>query len=293
MDYGRRVYGTNSKKHITFMSEITDKYVQSIGGKFTAGTKQPYLYDNYHTMQYLYNQKKQYLGGIPATLEDLGLTSAIAPDASNLNTFIAPDASNLNTLFSVTFDGTYADLVTGLLPILIVGNNSLTTYGGQPCVLLHIPKDDDLAAVTIFWCPIFNINKNSFSLSWNILGGADCFIGCAIAGDILESNGYPGDISVGFQYTGTVVVSSTDQYGTDLINYETPTSYFTDNVWHSFNVTLNNGILTVKLNNNIILTQALYVSFFSNITTIAIGISNNGSNSVDVYFDSIKVENVT
>lgn len=282
MDYGRRVYGTNSKKHITFMSEITDKYVQSIGGKFTAGTKQPYLYDNYHTMQYLYNQKKQYLGGIPATLEDLGLTSAIAPDASNLN-----------TLFSVTFDGTYADLVTGLLPIATVGNNSLTTYGGQPCVLLHIPKDDDLKAVLISWCPIFNINKNSFSLSWNILGGADCLIVCAIAGGMLESIEYPGNITVGFQDTGTVVVSSTDQYGTDLINYATPTSYFTDNVWHSFNVTLNNGILTVKLNNNIILTQALDVSFVSNITTIAIGIANNGSNSVDAYFDSIKVENVT
>jgi hypothetical protein len=282
MDYGRRVYGTNSKKHITFMSEITDKYVQSIGGKFTAGTKQPYLYDNYHTMQYLYNQKKRYLGGIPATLEDLGLTSAIAPDASNLN-----------TLFSVTFDGTYADLVTGLLPIATVGNNSLTTYGGQPCVLLHIPKDDDLAAVTIFWCPIFNINKNSFSLSWNILGGADCLIVCGIGGGMLESIEYPGNITVGFQDTGTVVVSSTDQYGTDLINYETPTSYFTDNVWHSFNVTFNNGILTVKLNNNIILTQALDVSFVSNITTIGIGIFNNGSNSVDAYFDSIKVENVT
>ena len=148
MDYGRRVYGTNSNNYITFMSEITDKYVQSIGGKFTAGTKQPYLYDNYHTMQYLYNQKKRYLGGIPATLEDLGLTSAIAPDASNLN-----------TLFSVTFDGTYADLVTGLLPIATFGNSSLTTYGGQPCVLLHIPKDDFKPA-TIVWCPIFNINKN-------------------------------------------------------------------------------------------------------------------------------------
>lgn len=282
MDYGRRVYGTNSKKHITFMSEITDKYVQSIGGKFTAGTKQPYLYDNYHTMQYLYNQKKRYLGGTPATLEDLGLTSAIAPDASNLN-----------TLFSVTFDGTYADLVTGLLPIATVGNSSLTTYGGQPCVLLHIPKDDDLKSVLIFWCPIFNINKNSFSLSWNILGGAGCKIVCAIAGGLLEGIEYPGNITVGFQDTGTVVVSSTDQYGTDLINYETPTSYFTDNVWHSFNVTLNNGILTVKLNNNIILTQALDVSFVSNITTIAIGIANNGSNSVDAYFDSIKVENVT
>ena len=282
MDYGRRVYGTNSKKYITFMSEITDKYVQSIGGKFTAGTKQPYLYDNYHTMQYLYNQKKRYLGGIPATLEDLGLTSAIAPDASNLN-----------TLFSVTFDGTYADLVTGLLPIATVGNSSLTTYGGQPCVLLHIPKDDDLKSVIIYWSPIFNINKNSFSLSWNILGGAGCLIVCGIAGGMQDNIEYPGSIIVGFQDTGTVVVESVDQYGTPLIVYETPTSYFTDNVWHSFNVTLNNGILTVKLNNNIILTQALDVSFVSNITTIAIFIANNGSNSVDAYFDSIKVENVT
>jgi len=282
MDYGRRVYGTNSNNYITFMSEITDKYVQSIGGKFTAGTKQPYLYDNYHTMQYLYNQKKRYLGGIPATLEDLGLTSAIAPDASNLN-----------TLFSVTFDGTYADLVTGLLPIATVGNSSLTTYGGQPCVLLHIPNKPAGTLREFIWCPIFNINKNSFSLSWNILGGAGCLIVCGIAGAMQDNIEYPGSIIVGFQDTGTVVVESTDQYGTPLIGYETPTSYFTDNVWHSFNVTLNNGILTVKLNNNIILTQALEVSFVSNIATIMIGIANNGSNSVDAYFDSIKVENVT
>ena len=289
MDYGRRVYGTNSNNYITFMSEITDKYVQSIGGKFTAGTKQPYLYDNYHTMQYLYNQKKRYLGGIPATLEDLGLTSAIAPDASNLN-----------TLFSVTFDGTYADLVTGLLPIATVGNSSLTTYGGQPCVLLHIPNKPagtlrEFRSAIIVWCPIFNINKNSFSLSWNILGGAGCLIVCAITGSILENTEYPGNIIVGFKDTGTVVVESVDQYGTPLIVYETPTSYFTDNVWHSFNVTLNNGILTVKLNNNIILTQALDVSFVSNITTIAIVVESTDqcSNSVDAYFDSIKVENVT
>ena len=279
MDYGRRVYGTNSNNYITFMSEITDKYVQSIGGKFTAGTKQPYLYDNYHTMQYLYNQKKRYLGGIPATLEDLGLTSAIAPDASNLN-----------TLFSVTFDGTYADLVTGLLPIATVGNSSLTTYGGQPCVLFN---NEGGGPSAIGWYPISTFNNKSFSLSWNSLGAAGCEVGCAIGvGDSL-SYGSPGSIAAGFSQKGSVFVTCINNSGAKLIKYETPTSYFTDGVWHSFNVTLNNDMITVKFNNNIILTQELNISFLSNISIIGIYSVNYTINSVNAYFDSIKVENVT
>ena len=284
MDYGRRVYGTKSENYITFMSEITDKYVQSIGGKFTAGTKQPYLYDDYFSMQYIYNLKKKYLGGTPAAkLEDLGVTSAIVPEVSTLNT--------LNTLFLVNFDGTYADSVGGILPIGTIGNNSLITYGGQSCVLLNVPEDDEMDAAVIYWYPIATINKNSFSLSWNSLGGAGCDVACGIGGEFFTE--YPGAIVVGFNLTGSVYVRCEDKNGIELINYTTPTSYFTDNVWHSFNVTLSNGMLTVKLNNNVILTQALDISFLGTLTTIAPVLVNYTVGSVNAYFDSIKVENVT
>jgi hypothetical protein len=277
------VYGTKSENYITFMSEITDKYVQSIGGQFTAGTKQPYLYDDYFSMQYIYNLKKKYLGGTPAAkLEDLGVTSAIVPEVSNLN-----------TLFLVNFDGTYADSVSGLLPIGTIGNNSLITYGGQSCVLLNVPEDGEIGGAVIYWYPIATINKNSFSLSWNSLGGAGCDVAVGIAGDTFGGVDNPGSIIVGFNLTGSVYVLCVDKNGIELINYTTPTSYFTDNVWHSFNVTLSNGMLTVKLNNNVILTQALDISFVGNITTIGILIQAHTRSSVNAYFDSIKVENVT
>jgi hypothetical protein len=268
------------------MSEITDKYVQSIGGQFTAGTKQPYLYDDYFSMQYIYNLKKKYLGGTPAAkLEDLGVTSAIVPEVSNLNT--------LNTLFLVNFDGTYADSISGILPAVTMGNNSLITYGGQSCVLLNVPEDYEMNAAVIYWYPIATINKNSFSLSWNSLGGAGCDVAVAIGGDVFGVVDYPGSIVVGFNLTGSAFAVCTDKYGTDLIRYVTPTSYFTDNVWHSFNVTLSNGMLTVKLNNNVILTQALDISFGGNLTTIGTILFNYTVGSVNAYFDSIKVENVT
>jgi len=280
MDYGRRVYGTKSENYITFMSEITDKYVQSIGGKFTAGTKQPYLYDDYFSMQYIYNLKKKYLGGTPAAkLEDLGVTSAIVPEVSNLN-----------TLFLVNFDGTYADSISGILPAATMGNNSLITYGGQSCVLLNAQVAYETSLAAIYWYPIATINKNSFNLSWNSLGGAGCDVGVGIGGELFTD--YPGAIVVGFNLTGSVYVRCEDKNGIELINYTTPTSYFTDSVWHSFNVTFNNGVITVRLNKNIILTQTLDISFLGTLTTIGT-ILFSYSSSVNAYFDSIKVENVT
>ena len=281
MDYGRRVYGTNSNNYITYMSEITDKYVQSIGGKFTAGIKQPYLYDDYFSMKYIYNLKKKYLGGTPAaTLEDLGVTPVIVPEVSNLN-----------TVFSVDFDGTYADSISGILPISTIGNNSLITHSGKSCVLFN---NEGGGFSAIGWYPISTFNNKSFSLSWNSLGAAGCEVGCAIGvGDSL-SYGSPGSIAAGFSQKGSVFVTCINNSGAKLIKYETPTSYFTDGVWHSFNVTLNNDMITVKFNNNIILTQELNISFLSNIIIIGIYSVNYTipPNSVNAYFDSIKVENV-
>jgi hypothetical protein len=272
MDYGRRVYGTKSNNYITFMSEITDKYVQSIGGKFTAGIKQPYLYDDYFSMQYLYNSRLKYLGGKPAaSLEALGLDSTITPSSRTLN-----------TAFSVNFDGTYADSVSGLSPAQIDGNTSLTTYGGKSCVRLN---DAGLGTSRIFWYPVSNINKQSFSMSWEMVGGLGD-VPCGIAGG--PWSGTQGSIEAGVAGDGGGYVYCTDASGVELINYKTPTSYYTDSVWNKFNITFHNGILNVQINNNIILTQALDITFNGTLTTIVAAAVLAG-----VYFDSIKVENVT
>jgi hypothetical protein len=72
MDYGKRPYASPSEDYKTFTSEITDQYVKSIGGVAPAGLKRPYVYNDYNSMQYLFNTTQQYLGGRPPTLEDLG-----------------------------------------------------------------------------------------------------------------------------------------------------------------------------------------------------------------------------
>jgi hypothetical protein len=57
MDYGRRKYASPSECQTGFMSEVTEQYTNSIGGDLSSRTdlKQPYQFDNYQEMMYLFN----------------------------------------------------------------------------------------------------------------------------------------------------------------------------------------------------------------------------------------------
>lgn len=71
MDYGKRSYGSPANNHPTFIQEITDQYIQSIGGIWPADFKRPYVYSSYTEMQYLFNSPVVYTGGEAPLLEDL------------------------------------------------------------------------------------------------------------------------------------------------------------------------------------------------------------------------------
>jgi hypothetical protein len=71
MDYGKRSYGSPANNHPTFIQEITDQYIQSIGGIWPADFKRPYVYSSFQEMQYLFNSPVVYTGGEAPLLEDL------------------------------------------------------------------------------------------------------------------------------------------------------------------------------------------------------------------------------
>ena len=275
MDYGRRVYGTKSENYITFMSEITDKYVQSIGGQFTAGTKQPYLYDDYFSMQYIYNLKKKYLGGTPAAkLEDLGVTSAIVPEVSNLN-----------TLFLVNFDGTYADSVNGIVPFFTTGNYAIGYYNGKSCLHLWKQGGDDVSAVA-WLCPP-SINRSKFELEFAGVGnGANIFLAGfnAIEEDPL------GQIAISVRPSdGLVTVLCTDIYGNTLIDHS---GYILSAPsWSTGKVRLADGIINISFNDVTFLAHPLQNSLGGSLAfVIALSQSNDAQN---LFIDYAKISNIS
>lgn len=73
MDYGKRSYGSPANNQPTYIQEITDQYIQSIGGIWPADFKRPYVYSSYTEMQYLFNSPVVYTGGEAPILEDLDI----------------------------------------------------------------------------------------------------------------------------------------------------------------------------------------------------------------------------
>lgn len=69
-DYGKRGYASPANNHPTYINEITDQYIFSIGGIYPADFKRPYTYEDYTSMQYLFNSPTLYLGGEAPTLSD-------------------------------------------------------------------------------------------------------------------------------------------------------------------------------------------------------------------------------
>ena len=79
MDYGRRKPASPSKSYITFMTEVTDQYMKSIGGIHPVDFKRPYMYEDYTSMMYLNDSPLKQLGGIPPTLEGSGSSYIPSP----------------------------------------------------------------------------------------------------------------------------------------------------------------------------------------------------------------------
>ncbi len=65
MDYGRRKSASPSKNQVTFMKEITNQYMKSIGQERNAGLRRPYMFKDYQSMQYMHDPPVKWLGGIP------------------------------------------------------------------------------------------------------------------------------------------------------------------------------------------------------------------------------------
>ena len=270
MDYGRRVYGTKSENYITFMSEITDKYVRSIGGTVNAGLKRPYMYDDYHSMQYLYNLKKQYLGGAPAKLEDLGIVETL-------------DVSD--DKFILDFDGTYTDSVNGIVPFITTGNYAIGYYNGKSC--LHLWKQDGNYESAVAWlCPP-SINRSKFELEFAGVGnGVNIFLAGfnAIEEDPL------GKIAISVRPSdGLVTVLCTDICGNTLIDHS---GYILSAPsWSTGKVRLADGIINISFNDVTFLAHPLQNSLGGSLAfVIALSQSNDAQN---LFIDYAKISNIS
>jgi hypothetical protein len=240
MDYGKRPYSSPSSDYKTYMAEITDQYVRSIGGVIPAGMKRPYVHQDYNSMQYLFNTTKTNLAGATPTLVDLDWVG-IQP--------VEPIETPLSTsyIFILNFDGadgqeTWTEETSGLQPV--------AGFGGSPAFCLDTSNYyngvsslrgyyDNLHATGIIYIIPALYNAKTVNLSCYIYNmTAESFMGLGVA-DLINK-------------IGAAIFFSWDNLSYEAYIMEEPiTVSFTpveQNKWNKFELIINEAIISLNIN---------------------------------------------
>jgi len=320
MDYGRRAYGSESKDYMTYMSEITDQYVSSIGGIVDAGTKRPYMYDSYQNMMYLNNEAKygitQYLGGSPMdivaykksggleikdrpiipypTIERLKMNGIKVSFDDLIPEEVSQTDTNVGSaIFALDFEGAYTDSIQGLSPVLAFGNSiDYSVYhDGQSSLLLQATEslpDSSILYGVIGWYPIGYFNPLSFIFSFYFIGSD--FVGAADDG---QMNGYmaigydTGSLVMRLYPSGSLTIGHEDSEGVPMIQHNTT---WANDTWYKCVIAYNDGLLTAKINDDTIINEVDTTEISSVISTVAFVQISAFVSTPNLWIDTVMIE---
>jgi hypothetical protein len=136
MDYGRRNYGSPPGQQTIHMSEITDQYIWSMGINFTLDFKQPYNYEDYQAMIYLFNApitspylvNQPFNGGNPDPVPVTPIPPFVPPPPTE-PPIVEPPIVTPMCPASVTIDNCPANVsVNSYHQFTFTGDNNVSTF---------------------------------------------------------------------------------------------------------------------------------------------------------------------
>lgn len=258
------------------MKEITNQYMKSIDQERNAGLKRPYMFKDYHAMQYLHDSPLKWLGGVPpAPIPEIIVPSGPVYD---------PFAPGLK--FFLGYEGTRSDTVQGISPVFSAGeaNFSLDTtvyYEGASSARIT----GGATETTLYYYNIQNITTDSFTVVAhmrfkNMNDAHILFQGSYEGGAPYE------DFTVHLTNSGTKLIIGANSAGTGGVYYEAAA---TSETWYEIRWDYSIDTITVKLDGITVGSSVMPVTMTLPLRIVMAGFGGYGD--MRLWFDSISIIN--